>query len=287
MHLLCGGSEVLKEKKEEQSSNTSTGRSCSPLCPAGGHICWFLGPKIINFSAVNSRETWEMHTLTKSHKHKHVHKQTYIWSYVHGNRVTHTETVLHNKWWHCNCYVCLFTSGCNGWSFFTWQPIRVRQEVCELLCKSRYILTIWHIHNNLRCYNQIHSVISPDLNMKQHNMFLPTLPVLYLCSPKFVLMLFQCALSKWLMITSSVIGSYFGACLLSQWGAPSILDIHHCFTALRKEVSCCWLLCSPNNRHIPIEFFFLYFFINEHLMFGLLPAAFREFLRSTGDSPES
>lgn len=156
MRLLCSGSEVLTEKKEERSSNTSTGRSCSPLCPAGGHICWFSGPQIINLSADDGYETWEWR-LTHTHTHKQIHTQactcadTHWVTFAHKQEEhTHTHAVLHNKWWHFNCCACLFTPGRNGWSFFAWQPIRARQEECAQPCRSGHIpynLTFLFIHN--------------------------------------------------------------------------------------------------------------------------------------------
>ena len=39
---------------------------------------------------------------------------------------------------------------------------------------------------------------------------------------------------------------------------------------------------SLHNRHIPPQFV-----INEHLMFGLVPSAFKAFLRSSGQLPDS
>lgn len=95
MRLLCGSSEVLTEKKEERSSNTSTGRSYSPLCPAGGHICWFSGPQIINLSADDGEETWEWrpthtHTFTHTSMYMRRHilvalacKEVYVYTHTH------------------------------------------------------------------------------------------------------------------------------------------------------------------------------------------------------------
>lgn len=121
MRLLSGGSEVLTEKKEEQSSNTSTGRSCSPLCPAGGHICWFLGLQIINLSAKKPENGLEP---TEANSHTHTHAHIYLVKLTSRNSdvctCSHTHPALHNKWFHFNCCSCLFTSACNGWSFFCW-----------------------------------------------------------------------------------------------------------------------------------------------------------------------
>lgn len=105
MRLLCAGSEVLTEKKEERSSNTSTGRSCSPLCPAGGHICWFSGPQIINLSADDSNETWEWHlthihkfTHTSIYKCRHTLDHTYMQAgvCVYWHKHTHTLCCITN-----------------------------------------------------------------------------------------------------------------------------------------------------------------------------------------------
>lgn len=153
MHLLCGASVVLTEKKEEQPSNTSTVRSCSPLWSAGGHICWFSGPQIINLNTDDSDETWEWH-LTHIHRFAHTQASacadTHLITLMQAGLCVHAHThpVLHNKWWHFNCCACLFTCDYNGWSFSAWQPIIVRQEDCEQpLHNWTYYLTFPFIHN--------------------------------------------------------------------------------------------------------------------------------------------
>lgn len=171
---------------------------------------------------------------------------------------SHTHPALHNKWFHFNCYSCLFTSACNGWSFFffffTEQPITVRQKKCELPSKSGTItcnLTFLFIRS-------IHQPRMRQLITINCNLSVLGSLCIYLC---ICLSLSWSSFTMppwWLMIMSSVIGGYFRACLLSQWGAPSVPDIHHCFTALRKEVSCYWLLCGLSNRHIPIGVFSFY-----------------------------
>lgn len=146
----------MTEKKEERSSNTSMGRSCSPLYPAGGHICWFSGPQIINLSADDGWETWEWRP-TQAHTHTHLHTQTctctythliilahnqaYVYTYMRTHTHTHTLCCITNDGTF-NCCACLFTPGCNGWSFSAWQPIRGRQEECEQPCRTGHL--IWH-----------------------------------------------------------------------------------------------------------------------------------------------
>lgn len=105
MRLLCGGSEVLTEKKEERSSNTSTGMSCSPLCPAGGHICWFSGPQIINFSADDGKETWEWRP---THIHKFTHTNMYMHRHTFGHTYTQAGLCLHT---HTHALCCITNDG--------------------------------------------------------------------------------------------------------------------------------------------------------------------------------
>lgn len=125
---------VLRRWQRRKRSTLQThlqARHALHFCSARGHICWFLGPKIINLSADNRQRNLRMVSSAHSlfHAHMRVHAQTFSWWHIHASTV---------PWVHAYdlCCItndgsltdCLFVSVCNGWFFLAKQPIRVWQE---------------------------------------------------------------------------------------------------------------------------------------------------------------
>lgn len=94
---------MLTEKKEERSSNASRGRSASPLCLTEGRICWFSGPRIINFKADDSKRNprpahdthAQIHTRASAcadaHEITRTRKEPCVYTHA------HKQGLLHNK----------------------------------------------------------------------------------------------------------------------------------------------------------------------------------------------
>lgn len=126
-----------RRKRSSLQTHPQAGRALHYALP-GGIFVDFLAPKsfIKVQTTAKKPENGIQHTYTNSPTHTQA--STCADTHLHASRLrcTHTYTMLHNKWWHFNCCACLFTSGCNGWSFAAWQPIRVRQEECEQPCRT-------------------------------------------------------------------------------------------------------------------------------------------------------
>lgn len=122
---------VLRRWQRRKRSALQThlqARHALHLCSARGHICWFLGPKIINLSADNRQRN--LRTVSSAHSlfqtHMRVQAQTFSRWHIHASLVT----CVHAYGLCCitndgSLTDCLFVSECNGWSFLAYQSLDI------------------------------------------------------------------------------------------------------------------------------------------------------------------